>query len=309
MFSIFGCISPLILLGLVLHSIRILWITLVPPSNMPKEAACGQCGYAVAGLTDPKCPECGADWRISGITTPALIMRYRGGTFGAILAWTVIMVGGGLVVLGIGSIFVGRTYVAQAAVTPQVLTTPLTPTSTTYSSVDVAASAMLTGGGGTNDVTATLTLASGAEWKFMVDPATKTCEVHDPASPGSPTVTPYKPGSVLAFYNAAGLDTTNATIAAEAAELERIIDIQLMSAFTQPSQMNLTHFTAGAPRYTGVASPTATTVGPAAWAGPAALIAMILWLIFYILGIVYIVVRRGRLMGSYSKQAVYSPGM
>lgn len=307
-FGVLGCLSPVLLIGLVAICIRMLWLSLMPPSKMSREAACGSCGYSVAGLTTPACPECGADWRDAGITTPALIMRHRGGTGGAIVAWTILAVGAGLIVTAFFGIFYTRQMVTTMTTKPQTWTTPLTPASKAYANVDVLSSSMMSGRGGATSVGLELTLLDGLLWKIDVDATTKTWIVTSPSAAGRALTGAYGAGSVGAFLKTAGLDTTDPKIAAEAAELERVVDIQLMSPYTQPSQMTLTAFTVGTPSFSGVSAATWNPMG-AASTGFILLGLAFLWLIVYIVGIVLIVARRKKLMGRYITQHVYSPGM
>lgn len=50
-------------------------------------AACGACGYPAKGLGSFQCPECGADLREVGITTPQALRRV--GPVGKVVFWTI----------------------------------------------------------------------------------------------------------------------------------------------------------------------------------------------------------------------------
>lgn len=54
------------------------------------EPACRRCGYFVAGLTAPKCPECGADLDRIGIIDPARV-RWWPLRLAGIAAWTILL--------------------------------------------------------------------------------------------------------------------------------------------------------------------------------------------------------------------------
>ena len=59
-------------------------------SNPAHGGACGQCGYAVRGLTTFVCPECGADLRQVGIVRPdvaATRIEYRPGSKSWVKRW------------------------------------------------------------------------------------------------------------------------------------------------------------------------------------------------------------------------------
>ncbi|HYF14529.1 MAG TPA: hypothetical protein VD971_05580 [Phycisphaerales bacterium] len=71
----------------------ILFRTLVVPPDARRACCCGACHHAVAKDAGPasRCPECGASYDRVGITTPALLVRSRGGLGVALLAWTTIV--------------------------------------------------------------------------------------------------------------------------------------------------------------------------------------------------------------------------
>jgi hypothetical protein len=54
------------------------------------EPACRRCGYFVAGLTAPKCPECGADLERNGVIDPARV-RWWPLRLAGIAAWTILL--------------------------------------------------------------------------------------------------------------------------------------------------------------------------------------------------------------------------
>jgi hypothetical protein len=292
-FSLLACFWPVVLVALVAPCIYMLWVALVPPSRMPRDAACGRCGYPVAGLSTHECPECGTDWRTAGVSTPSLIMRYRGGAASAIVAWTILCSAGGLVLLStVGVMFIAPR-VQAAVATPQTWTTPLYPNSKAFPSVDVASSGPMGAAKGKTTVTLSLNLADGSAWKMAVDRSTTSAIVTPPG--GSPTQrSTYGPGSAAAFYTAAGL--TGPTAAAESAELQRVVDILLMSPYTQPSQMSLTSFSAGSPTFSGASS--FTRVSPEDTAALlVALSAGGACVLVYAAGVWFIVRRRRRLLG------------
>src|SRR5690606_21037158 len=81
-----------VLLVIVAVLIARLWRGLTLPRGARREPACGGCGYAVRGLSELRCPECGADLREAGILTPRMLVRWRGSASGLVLAWTLLVV-------------------------------------------------------------------------------------------------------------------------------------------------------------------------------------------------------------------------
>jgi hypothetical protein len=71
----------------VLGGLIWLWIAAVRPPRV-KEPSCAKCGYPVRGLSGMTCPECGADFRLHGIATPA--MRLMRSAF-FIALWTLLL--------------------------------------------------------------------------------------------------------------------------------------------------------------------------------------------------------------------------
>jgi hypothetical protein len=258
--GLFSCLGPLVLIALASESIRILWVTLVPPSR-PRQAGCGRCDYPVAGLQNPTCPECGADLYAAGINTIPLAIRHRGSLPGAIIAWTVIMLGGGFIGTTLLGFAWSATQVATtASSTTQTWTTPLYPNSKSLSRIDLAQKVSW-GGSGANagSVKLTIVATGGTTWDVDLDGSTKTFTVHDSSGTEVVPATSWGAGSGKLLLKTAGLDTTDAKVAAEAAELENIVSLVLMAPFTQPSQMNLTELSAGTTKFSG---------GPMATAGP-----------------------------------------
>lgn len=68
-----GVIGTFLFAGLILFVFAVLMFSIFAAMrrNTPAHPSCGRCGYAVAGLTTLRCPECGSDLREVGIRTPA----------------------------------------------------------------------------------------------------------------------------------------------------------------------------------------------------------------------------------------------
>src|SRR5262249_27586585 len=143
-----------------------------------------------------------------------------------------------------------------------------------------------------------LALADGSVWKMAINGPSKSYTITDPAGTVVTVGSSYVPGSTAAFFKAAGLDPTDQKIGAEAAELRSVVDVTLLSPYTQPSQMNLSEFTAGSPAFSGGRASFATGRSPLAEPGMLALLIglPLAWLLVYGTGIWLIVRRRRRLL-------------
>jgi len=77
-------------LGLLIVAAFLLFLIVMlirrkPPTTEP---SCARCGYPVRGLTDLQCPECGADFRTTGILTDRM-RRRPFGVGSRVLLWTI----------------------------------------------------------------------------------------------------------------------------------------------------------------------------------------------------------------------------
>ena len=302
--SIFGCFGPILGLLLLAECCRVLWISLVRPSR-PREAECGKCGYAIAGLTQPKCPECGADLTIVGVNTAMLALRHRGSTFGALLAWTALAACVGLVSVTFVGIFAYRYSTAVAAsASNQVWTTQLFPKSGAYSQV-LYTSSVSWGAPSSTQLTLELTRKDATTCTLRYDSTTGKYSIVDPAGSASPDA-PLTSGSTTAFFKAAELDLNDTAIAAEAQELDTVLKVVSMSPYTMPSQLNLNAFAAASTNFSQAG--TTTAARQSGWTNEAlpvlavGAVAFLVWMV----GIVLIVLRRRRLL---SGDTAHSPGM
>jgi len=296
-FSIFflmGGIVPLLLLASIILAIRALWRSLTLPRPRIPEPACERCRYPVAGLTTLDCPECGTNLHLTGIITGPMEMRRRGGLWPAILAWTYLILIIGLIApTFVGGIFLARTTSAAAMAGPQVWTTPLTPASAAYTQISIASSSNISAGGGASDITLTLTLSDGSNHKLQLDPANDSYTTTDPLGLTTPPA-PFDKTSIPAWFTAAGLSAADNQITAEADELTSIVQAIMITPFVQPSSMSLKHLTPGPPTFSGATgfSPSGSTPTWAYYLFAAALAALLIW----IAGIVFIVIRRRKLL-------------
>jgi len=88
----FGLLSALIIFfPVVVLAASVLRRALtLPPHARAGGAACGNCGYAVRGLAETRCPECGSDLLHVGVVTPRLAAKHRGSGPAAALAWLIL---------------------------------------------------------------------------------------------------------------------------------------------------------------------------------------------------------------------------
>jgi hypothetical protein len=283
--SLFFCAGPILLL---IVCVRMLWQCLVIPGT-PREPVCGRCGYGVEGLSTLMCPECGADLLVAGISTRAILMRSRGSTLWAVIAWTLVwftFAGGGFMTFG--SMLITRRAMAQASTMTQTWTNTLTPKSGAAASVIVATEMRMATSNKAAAILVTLTLNDGSAWDMRIDPSAGEYSVIRPDKTEAIPSTSLGPGAAGAFFAAAGLDITSAAIKNEADDLDVVIKSIQMSPYTTADQLSLTAYTAAPVSYTSSGTP-ALGIGPDAMMFA---IAGAVFLVFWIVGIALILVRR-----------------
>jgi len=286
---------PFLAVPLVI-SIRALWLALTRPANYRAEPVCERCRYRVGGLSTFTCPECGTDLRRTGIITPAMEMRRRGSTVGAIAGWTLLMAFVGIMLGAVVSIMAfSRMAPAMAAGMSMVATTPLTSSTTLYRSLSITSN--MSGGGVTrSDITVVLADNAGTEWTLTIDPNAQTSRVTDSAGTVLYTGAMGDEPDVKALYDSAKIDTTNVTIAAEIKELSKVLSATAMSSFTNVAAMPFKTLTPGVATFATAAgtTPNMSFVEPGIETiivGLGYIVLAALW----IGGIAFIVVRRKRL--------------
>lgn len=297
LFLFTGLAAPFIVLVTIVISVRALWRSLTLPGPAFTEPACERCRYPVAGLTSVHCPECGTNLHLTGVITPTMEMRRRGGLLPAIAAWTYLM---GVVCVAVpalfGGIFMVRSTTTAMTSGPQTWTTPLTPASGAYTSATIATTSLMgMGASAATDITITLALSDGSAHTFQLDPATNSYTTTDPQGATS-VPAPYSTTAISTWFAAAALNTADPKIAAEADELETVVKFLQISPFVQPSTMSLKTFTAGPPSYTGGAGQVFSSgPNPDPWLialAIGALVAFVVWLA----GLWFIITRRRRLL-------------
>jgi hypothetical protein len=306
-FSFLGCLFPLIGLAIVAGCIlNVLYA--IMPATKPTHPSCGRCGYAIAGLTSTHCPECGAEIAKVGVSTRALATRLRGGLPAALVGWTVLCIFFAFMLFVLIGVSRGAGRPVAAPPSWQTWTTTLSPGSMSFESVDVATTTAVSGATGPPQIILSLRLNDQSVWTMDLDGAAGTYVVRDPDDREVIAESPWVPGSVLAFFQRAGL--AGATIPVEATELERIIDLLLLSPNNQISWMNLRQFASGPPRFSMPAAAT-TTAAPQ----PISLFA-VLWppllmaavALVWVVGVCLIPARRQRLLKRLDGESISLPG-
>ncbi|HZW10448.1 MAG TPA: hypothetical protein VFF69_11145 [Phycisphaerales bacterium] len=218
-YGIFGLMSPLIGLVLVIASVHAIWRTVTLPRRTKQGAACERCKYEVADLTSFTCPECGEDLRRVGIITPAMEARRRGSLAGAILGWTFLCATfayAGMIATVMGQLSSGA--VAGGVTSWQ---QSITPASGAYRSL--TAEYQSDGRSISSSIELVLTTSDGATHPLTLDPGTM--EVLGLGG----GVAAWSPETIEAWYAQVGLDVSDPAIRAEAAEVSSFVDLLVMS--------------------------------------------------------------------------------
>jgi hypothetical protein len=304
-FGMFGSmILPLIFFALIFVSIRAIVMTVRIPARVSREPACEVCRYRIAGLSTFTCPECGTDLRATGIVTLPMEVRRRGSMLAAICGWIYLMFLLGGITLGAISAFMFAP--AMSAMTggggSMTTTTPLTPASAAYTRIDTIATinyGATVPGGTTGTTDYELVLKDGSVWKLAYPPVTGNYTITDPT--GAVTAAPDDGKGADALFAAAGLDMTDAKVAAEARELSAVESVMAASPWTSVSTIKLRVFTPGAPAMTGP-----MVMNPPDQTGYyfIMIICAVVWFGLLAGGIVFIVVKRKRLLRKYATVAV-----
>lgn len=286
---------PLVLLGLVVLAVRTIWVSLTVPRRVTAPS-CERCRYPVAGLSSFECPECGTDLRRTGIVTRPMEMRRRGGMFVAILSWTYLVGASTLMIEGLIATSMAWSAASGAVAAASVQTSVMTPNSGAYATVTLEQTSSWNGATPTSQIDMTLEASDGAQHTLRVDSVGNLWEVADEAGAVVASGQDFGDEAIAALYESAGLDASEEQVAAEARELVRVVDIAFVASWTTPLQMNLKEFTVGQPTWSTPAASAVPTVSSAletevlmlGVAGAAGII--------YIVGLVWGVLRRGKLM-------------
>lgn len=281
---------------------------LVAPPGMGKMASCGACGHSLHALDSGRCPECGADLTKSGVATPAMLVRLRGSTFEAILAWTILVAGVGSVIGGIVFWFIAMNSFGGAAGNgPLNITMSLSPQAnwnagqstpvanyTIDMTIDVDVDSRGAATSGT--IEAALWMA-GNEHVLELDAKTSSWALLDATGAELQSAATFDDKSVEALYVAAGLDTTNADIQTQMADLSSAF----ARAQRRPHLIASTFNTGGASAGLSQTAMNYNSFNAGPGFGGYELVSAAIFLValaIYGAGIVFIVIRRGRLMRS-----------
>ena len=282
-----GFFLPMVFLVVVAWAIVTVLRAVTLPRKASRYAACGSCAYAVAELNSLVCPECGGDQRQTGIVTPKIEMARRGSLTTAILAWTFLCGTGGYLVFSVvvfSVVFRTGFYVANSTNSWK---QQLTPASGTYQSVTVDYESDFRSL--TDVVDIELVLADGTTRALALDPTTEQVEGEDSQ------LTVWGSGTLEDWFAESGLDITDPALAVEAAEVGRYIDLLLMS----PSTGTTSTFNHHTPNLTFVSTTaTAQSAARMSRAGYAVIAAIVVSAVVYVVGVVWIVHRRRKLIHS-----------
>ena len=287
--------------------ILVLVRALVAPPGMDKMASCGACGHNLHSVEPGRCPECGADLTKSGVATPAMLVRLRGSTFEAIIAWTILIAGLGSVVGGVilSMMAMGSAFGGAAGNGPVNITMTLSPqpnfsaggNSAANYTIDMVIDVDVDSKGAANSGTIEAVLwHAGDEHILKLDAKDDSWALLDISGDEVQASQTFDDTSIVALYAAAGLDITDADIQTQMDDLGATFG----RARRRPNLVGST-FSTGSPTGGGLSQSGMSynsfgmSPGFGGYEVGAAIIALVTFAI-YVVGIVLIVIRRGRLM-------------
>lgn len=279
-FGLVGLLFPLLALLLIVWAIITIVQAVTKPKRMPEWAACEKCRYAVASLSTFTCPECGTDFRRTGIITLAMEARRRGSTLAALIAWTFLCGMGGYIVGMIAMVTLSMSTVMSAAA-QNTWTNTLSHNTGIYRDVTLTYDTDFRSL--TSNMDIVLALNDGTEHTLVLDPVQMQVSGLDngPAA--------WNAAVIDALFTQAGLDVTDPNISAAASEVGRIVDVTITAPSSAYSMNTTEHTTMAGSIGTGFAgTPTSSLFGGAGVA--LAVIGVVLAI--YIGGVVWIIMRR-----------------
>ena len=303
-FGIFGLVTPLISVILIIAAVRVIILTIRIPAGVSREPACEVCRYRVAGLNTLTCPECGTDLRATGIITLPMEVRRRGSLFAAIISWLFLMLllgGLGVSMLEFWQFRPMRSAIGSGST---ITTTPLTPASGAYTRLDTATRISFGTGMPSSLADYALLLNDGSTWRLTFAPLAAGYTIIDPTGAAT-SISPDDGKAADTFFTAAGLDPADPKINAESRELSTIIGVLTSSPFTQVSAIRLRAFTAGSPTVTSTA--VSSTQQDMTVFVIVLLVGGFLWIILLVMGIIFIVSRRRKLVKLHAIPAPSAP--
>ena len=176
---------------------------------------------------------------------------------------------------------------------PMVITTPLTPASGGYT-IDMVSTHNMAAPRTGATVKLVLTTSAGAAWEFVIDSATPKTQTLDASGAVAATGTTYDEADLQAFFKLAGLDETDSTVSAEIKELALLTTVQVLSPYVSPTTAKPPkNFTTG---FVNTSWPGGAAAGPPTVAIISMFAVPLVLFVVWIGGIIFIVLRRGRLM-------------
>jgi hypothetical protein len=305
LFALFGgLLFPIVFVLMIVAAVRAIVVTVRVPPRVAREPSCEVCGYRVAGLTALTCPECGTDLRATGIITLPMEVKRRGSLVGAITAWLFLMSIAGGMGASVISLLQVAPMMAATASTSTTTTTPLTPASGAYQRIDVINTMSFATGSSVCSNEIDLVLADGSVWKAVLPFRGNSYTIISPDQTET-TTSPDDGNAADNLFKSSGLNTADSRISAENREVTTIVGVLGYSPTMPANMMRLRTFTAGAPVVTG-APMAAGPLPQSAMFFIALAVGAVLWLALLILGIMFIVSRRRRLLKQYA--TVRTPG-
>lgn len=302
-----------VLLVTVALAANAVWRAVMPPPGLPRGAACGSCGYELTTVEGGRCSECGADLLKAGVTTRRNVVRTAGSLPAALLGWTVIaatLAGVGLYVVSWYSL---TTSTAAMATTNYTATYTFGPT-TTYDNeqgryispadfkVSIAVDVTGDWSGPADTGTITVDLSSGDQQAVIQYPdASDTAWVMIIGDTEAARGDEFTRDDALAAFRAVGLDPdANPAVPVYATQFETLLDAAQYDPFNYESETysftgdyvieqtggGMSNAFNGNPFTTG--NTTLDVIIPLLIAGGCGL--------FWLLGVIFIVVRRNRLV-------------
>lgn len=298
-FVLISFIVPLLictaLAALILPAI---WRTVTPPRKGVKVPSCEKCRYPVAGNTALVCPECGTDLRLTGIITRPMEMRRRGHLFGALMAWTFLVLFVGYIAFAL----IWAAPISTAATGGSTVTTvanTLSPASSAYRSIEVAQDYGVTGA----PINMSLVLNDGSERKLSVNYSVGTAQLTDAA--GLESTVAVDEQMISKWFAVAGLPTDDPVVAVEMKDVLRVVDYAGASGWNLTG-LRLSKLTVSPPRYS--TPPTAATPSGSSSLSAVTIPAIIGGIcLIWVLGIVAIVFRRRKLMREAKAADAHTP--
>jgi hypothetical protein len=222
-----------------------IWRGIALPRRAPRQPACERCRYPIGGVGSLTCPECGADLREEGITTPLMEFRRRTPLVITLLAWTVLAAMFSLYAWDQASYRL-RVRAARSPTPMRMLiisSAHMRPASAAYTETGLNVSAEpIKGGGGAvlRELWLTLRPLNAAEARMTISggPGDFRCAPLDsrfnPLPKGRAADKSALSGQIVRWWTACGVKTTE-QVQAEADELAAMVEGAMLHPDTMPT--------------------------------------------------------------------------